>query len=411
MAPKQQIGLLSAVAIGLASMLGAGVFSVFGPAYHAAGSALILALLLAALVAILNSATVYSLARRTSRPGGVYSYARAEWSEHASFIAGFSFVAGKIGSISAIAYTFGLYVFPSNPVIAGVMSIVILAALNALGIERTALVAAVLATITTTYLAFVGIGGSAISNANGFNLFTVSGNVDAFGVIQGAALLFFAFAGYARVATLGDEVTNPKRNIPRAIFISLSLVIVLYVLIAFALTSALGAELATKHAPFVELFAAIVPGAPAWLSILVVSGASLGSMLALLAGVSRTAATMAEDVELPSAVAKRNRFGAPFLAESIIALGSILMLVFGVQISWMVGFSSFSVLLYYAIGHATAFFSKVKQHPMQKLIQVLGFALCALLVLCVPGPAIWISSAILLVSVGVRAVARKPAGR
>jgi APA family basic amino acid/polyamine antiporter len=400
--PKQQIGLVSAVAIGVASMLGAGVFNVFGDAAAKNYELLLVSLLLAATVATLNAASVYQLAKRTSRPGGVYAYARAEWNDTASFVAGFAFVFGKIGSIAAIAYVFGVYLSPANALWFAIAAIILLTLLNLLGINRTALLAAVLASATTVYLIVSSVAGLTQAT-HGVPVPHLSEPIE--GVLPAASLLFFAFAGYARVATLGDEVRNPLKNIPRAIAITLVSVLAVYILVAASLTSFFGAELTRVSRPFAALGALILPE---WVTVLVISGASLGSMLALLAGVSRTAASMAEDHELPKMFAHRNRFGAPWLAEVIIALGSIALLVLNPYWQWIVGFSSFSVLLYYAIGHISALRITGRQSAGRRAVQILGFFLCAALLLAVPGPAVWVSGLVLVAAVVLRRLVRAP---
>ena len=145
----QQLSLFGAVAIGLASMLGAGVFFVWSTAWEKVNDQIFFALALAALVASLNAASVYQLASQVSRAGGVYSYARVYLPKDFSFIAGFSFVFGKIASIAAIAIIIETYLFPGYPGWpAAVASILLMTALNLLGINRTAQMAAALATIT-----------------------------------------------------------------------------------------------------------------------------------------------------------------------------------------------------------------------------------------------------------------------
>jgi len=407
----RQIGLLGAVAIGFASMLGAGVFSVFALAYNSAGSLLVIALGIAALTASLNATSVYQLAQKTSRAGGVYSYARVEWNDTASFLAGFSFVFGKIGSIAAIGFIFGEYAWPEHSRTLSVVAICLLALLNSLGINRTALVAGILAMITTSYLALAGIAGSAFQTSQGDNLFDLASSPLPSGILTASAILFFAFAGYARVATLGDEVRDAKKNIPRAIVISLAGVLVVYVTLAFALTNSLGATLGQSNDSLLILAQLVLPDLPTWLTVFVACAASLGSMLALLAGVSRTAATMAEDRELPSAFATRNRFGAPWLAEVCIAIGAIAILVFASNLEWIIGFSSFSVLFYYAIGHVSAYLSAPQQSVTRRAVQIFGFLLCVVLVVSVPGPSLWVSAVILVGALAVRGVVRQRPAR
>jgi APA family basic amino acid/polyamine antiporter len=399
--PKSQIGLLGAIAIGLASMLGAGLFVVFRNVAVAAGSLQSWSLLLAASVAILNSASIYQLAKNQSRAGGVYAYSRVYLSDTASFIAGFSFVFGKIGSIAAIALVFEEYVAPGSGRIAGVLAILGLMFINLFGINRTTGVAAVLACVTTLFIVFtVLISGTSVASAA-----PTSSSLPAGNILQGAALMFFAFAGYARVATLGTEVRNPTKNIPKAIAISLGVVLVLYVSLAVTFNQLLGPALVDSVAPFVTLLSITAPWFPVWIVVFIAAAAALGSMLALLAGVSRTAAVMAEDRELPPVFQLRNRWGAPWVAEITIAVGAILLLNLG-SLSWVIGFSSFSVLLYYAIGHWSSIRQPVTERLMPRWLNYLGLALCLTLVFSVPGPAIPVSLGLLVAAVAVRKLTR-----
>ena len=407
---KQQVGLLGAVAIGLASMLGAGIFTVFREAFAKTYSYLAVALFLAGLVACLNAASVYSMAKQIDRPGGVYAYSRHYLNKDFSFVAGFAFVFGKIGSIGAIAWIFAEYLTPLsngalNTQLVASLAILVLTLLNTLGINRTALVAAILAAITTTYLVVAGLLGAS-HRGSGSNFTNLLSGGHSGGILAAASLLFFAFAGYARVATLGNEVKNAKVNIPRAILISLSAVLALYLLLGYALVNSLGTELDHLDAPFVAMLLGAGDLIPAWVTVLVASAASLGSMLALLAGVSRTAATMAEDRELPSAFAHRNRFGSPWLAEVIIAAGSIALLWSNAYLQWVIGFSSFSVLLYYAIGHLSALRQPRAEKPLPRIVAIMGFALCVALLLSVPGPAVGVSCGILVIVLVLRRMTR-----
>jgi APA family basic amino acid/polyamine antiporter len=399
--PKSQIGLPGAIAIGLASMLGAGLFVVFRNVAVAAGSLQIWSLFLAGSVAILNSASIYQLAKNQSRAGGVYAYSRIYLSDTVSFIAGFSFVFGKIGSIAAIALVFEEYVAPGSGRLAAVFAIVVLMTINLFGINRTTVVAAVLASVTTLFIIFtVLISASSASSSAQSVAALPPGNI-----LQGASLLFFAFAGYARVATLGTEVRSPTKTIPKAIAISLAVVLVLYITLAVTFTHVLGPALVDSVAPFITLLTITAPWFPAWIVIAIAAAAGLGSMLALLAGVSRTAAVMAEDGEIPGLFKQRNRWGTPWVAEIAIAVGAILLLNLE-SISWVIGFSSFSVLLYYAIGHLSSIRQPLTERLMPRWLNYLGLALCLTLVFSVPGPAIPVSLGLLVAAVAVRKLSR-----
>ncbi len=404
----QQIGLSGAVAIGVASMLGAGVFVVFREAFTISGSLFLVAIALAALVAVLNASSVYQLAKRISRPGGVYTYSREMVNNPTSFVAGFAFVFGKIGSIAAIALVVQEYLTPELKFWPAAAAIAALTLINISGINRTASVAAILATTTTLFFLVVLISAAlpaaSVSAQPTGEVLSAAGTSTFAQLISAASVMFFAFAGYARVATLGDEVSNPKRNIPRAIVITLIVVTLLYFGLAQTLLTQLGLSLGFVEAPFVALTALITPWMPGWAVILVAAAAGLGSMLALLAGVSRTAATMAEDSELPALLSRRNRSGAPWIAEVIVGAVAIGLLLVG-ELSWVIGFSSFSVLLYYAIAHLSAWLIPEIGKTV-RVVAFLGFGLCALLAVAVPGPAVWISVLILAVALAVRAMAR-----
>ncbi|NDD25491.1 MAG: APC family permease [Actinobacteria bacterium] len=402
---KQQLSLLGAIAIGVASMLGAGVFFVWSAAYQSAKGSFFFALLLAALVASLNAASVYQLASGISRAGGVYAYSRVYLPKSVSFVAGFSFVFGKIASIAAIALIIQLYVVPQGTVLNPVpptllnelhvasLAVLLMTSLNLLGINRTALVAAILATVTLSFLIFSVVVGL----NNGFDSqvitnFQLQPNLN-HGTLAAAAIIFFAFAGYARVATLGDEVKDPKKNIPRAIVISLGIVILLYFLLAIVVSGVIGSE--NEPMPLATFEAVLYRSAP-WFNPVVIDAvvlaASLGSILALLAGVSRTAATMAEDRELPKVFEKRNRFGAPWLAEILIAVGAIVLIETNQYTAWIIGFSSFE-----------------RKQPI--VVAIFGLMLCLLLLINVPGPAVSISLGILFVAVIARFALQKLVSR
>jgi APA family basic amino acid/polyamine antiporter len=411
---SQRLSLNSAVAIGFASMIGAGVFVVFREAVSLTGSFLWLAMLLAALVAALNAASVYQLSSVIDRPGGVYSYSRVYLNDTWSFVAGFSFVFGKIGSIAAIAAVLGEYLSPLPKTLTATVAIGLLTLVNIFGINRTALVAKILTVMTVLYFSvaavvgtFHGIVITGLSNGlcagitNCPRLPTPM-TANPSGLLSAAAILFFAFAGYARVATLGDEVEDPKRNIPKAIRRSLIWVLVIYCGVSLALVATFGGDLATLPSPFKSLYRTFAPALVSdVVTLIVVTAACLGSMLALLAGVSRTAATMAEDRELPQVFERRNRFNAPWLAETVIAFGAILLLQIG-NLSWMIGFSSLSVLLYYAIGHMSALRQPKAERVVPRIFAWVGLALCALLLVAVPGPALWVSALILAAAVLIR---------
>jgi len=372
----QKLTLIDAVFIGLAAMLGAGVFVVFGPAASYAGAALPLAILIAAIVAYLNAGSVAQLAKAVTRSGGGYSYARVYISKNFSFLAGSAFLVGKIGSSAAIALTVATYLTPDHVVLTAIGAVVVMTAINLAGINRTALGSKVLATITIAFLLTLVIAGFALP-AGAAQLETGS----PIGILSAAALFFFAFAGYARVATLGGEVQNSERNVARAIWISFAIVLAIYLTLSLILTEKLGSNLAFTVTPLADLAAkTFLGGEFVWIFAAL---AGLGSLLALLAGMSRTAAEMALDLELPKLFAKRLSNNAPVVAELTIAsLVIVLVSTGGILLS--LGISSFAVLLYYAITNFAAFRQPSADTTRPKALNLLGLALCLLLALSVP---------------------------
>ena len=402
--PKQQLGLGGAIAIGLASMLGAGVFVVFASAYKISSGLIFWAIGLAALVASLNSAAIFQLARQVDRPGGVYTYSRKYLNDHFSFLSGFAFVFGKIASIAAIALVFQKYVLPGQPFWPSALAIVALTTINILGINRTASAAAIISAVTIGFFVVLSVLGFTNPVGQVATALELSPSNPLQAVLVGAGVVFFAFAGYARIATLGDEVQEAKRNIPIAIMVSMVIVALLYFALAWVLLDAIGPALTKTETPVALLFETLTGNY--WVTPLIAAIASLGSMLALLAGVSRTAATMAEDNELPKVFEKRNRFGSPWVAEVIIAAGAIALSAVG-EIVWVIGFSSFSVLFYYAVGQLSASTQPKNQRIMPRSLNYLGAALCIILALAFGATTFAISTGILLAAWSLRALWRR----
>lgn len=142
------------------------------------------------------------------------------------------------------------------------------------------------------------------------------------GVLQAAGLLCFAFAGYARIATLGEEVRDPERTIPRAIPLALGIALVVYACVALSVLSVLGADrLGGSAAPVAD---AVRAAGVDWMVPVVRVGAAvaaLGSLLALILGVSRTTLAVARDGHLPRTLAAVHpRFGVPHHAEPVVGL-------------------------------------------------------------------------------------------
>jgi APA family basic amino acid/polyamine antiporter len=386
---------LDAVFIGLAAMLGAGVFVVFGPASDLAGSLLLVSILLAALVAYLNAASMAQLASVVTRSGGAYAYGRHYLGNAWGFLAGTSFLVGKIGSAAAIALVFATYLTPGFEILTAVLAVVVMAAINIAGINRTAFGSKVLATITLSFLTVLILAGLFAEPARGT---LAAGGFP--GVLTAASLFFFAFAGYARVATLGGEVRDSGKSVPSAIRISLAIVLVTYLALALVLMMKLGPGLAGSLVPLADL-AGVALGIEGGVVAVFAAVATLGSLLALLAGMSRTASEMASDAELPKALSKKLKNGSPALAEVIISLLVIVLVVSG-SILLTIGLSSFAILSYYAIANLAAYRQPRSETARAKWLNLLGLGLCVLLGLSVPFGGLVLGGVILTVALILR---------
>ena len=396
----RRLTLRDAVAIGLGSMIGAGVFSVWGAAISVAGGGLLIALLIATFVAFCNATASAQLAAVHPVSGGTYAYARAEIGPWWGFVAGWCFVIGKIASCAAMAMTFAAYAAPSGwqvPVAVG--AVAALCVVNCFGVTRTALLTRVLVVVSLIGLAVVVAAGiTAAPSAEPAPL----AEPTAYGVLQGAGLLFFAFAGYARIATMGEEVTDPARTIPRAIVLALSGAVIVYALIAVVTMLVLGADAATSAAPLADVLTGAGWSAAVPLVRVAAATASLGALLALLTGIGRTTLAMARESDLPRFLAKvDDRWKVPRRAEILIA-AIVIGIVLVADLRGAIGFSSFGVLLYYLIANAAAFRQGEDARRYPRWLQITGALGCLVLVSTLPVVASLIGAAIVLVGVGYR---------
>jgi APA family basic amino acid/polyamine antiporter len=406
---SRRLGLGGAITIGLGSMIGAGVFAVFGPAAAAAGTALLVSLLIAAVVATCNATSSAQLAAVYPQSGGTYVYGRERLGHWWGFLAGWCFIIGKTASCAAMAITFAAYAAPDaweRPLAA--LGVAVLAFVNYRGVTRTVRATLVIVTVVLIVLTVVVASGLVSGLPQLQWSAPTAGAAATYGILQASGLLFFAFAGYARIATMGEEVKEPARTIPRAILISLGAAVVIYAAVAIAVLGALGpAELAASEEP---LIAAVQASGWEWATPVVQVGgaaASLGALLALMAGIGRTSLAMAREADLPRWLAAVHpRFGVPHRVEVTLAI-IIVALVLTLDLRGAIGFSSFGVLLYYFIANLAAFTQPREARRYPRALQVLGMVGCVGLAAMLPLPSILGGLAVLGVGVLVRAGVRR----
>ncbi|MFK5645721.1 APC family permease [Ornithinimicrobium sp. LYQ121] len=412
---RRTLGLSDAVTIGLGSMIGAGVFAVWGPATAAAGGWVLPALAVAAVVAVCNALSSSALAVRYPSAGGTYVYGRERLGEVWGFLAGWCFVVGKTASCAAMAMTVGAYLVPGAERVAAVTAILLVTGLNLLGVRRS--VGASRAIVAVVLCALTGVLVAALWPRAGSGMALELGRVvggdgapDAHGVLQGAGLLFFAFAGYARIATLGEEVRDPVRVIPRAVVVALAVVLVLYLTVGVAVLGVLGPDAVAGSAAPVADTAAVLWGADlAWVVRAAAGLAALGALLNLVLGISRTAMAMARDGNLPRRLATVSRTAAvPRTAE--VAVGAVVLLVVLVaDLRGAIGFSSFGVLLYYAVANAAAFTVR-DQWRGGAVVPVLGLLACLTLAAALPSSSVIGGGTVVLLGLAVHLLRRHQRG-
>ena len=413
---QRRLGVVDSTAIGLGSMLGAGVFVVFSPAAALAGPLLTVAVAVAGLVAYCNAVASAQLAARYPSSGGTYVYGRRQLGEWPGFIAGWGFVTGKTASCAAMALTFGHYLAPGFATPVAVAAVVVLTGVNLLGITRTALLTKILLAVVLATLAFVSVASvmARTLKAPARHWADRSGQYHSrrYSPVPPAGrgacclrpgLMFFAFAGYARIATLGEEVKDPATTIPRAILAALAGAFVIYLGLAALLQWHLPADqLAGSSAPLLDAVtnSSLRAGAP-----FVQAGAAaacLGALLALITGVGRTTMAMARERDLPAPLARvGGAHTVPYVAELTVA-AAVIVLLLTTNVLTVVGFSSFGVLIYYAVTNAAAFTLTGPRRLAPRWLNALGFAGCLVLAVTLPPASVLGMAAVLAVGVAGR---------
>lgn len=435
---ERRIGVPGAIAIGLGAMIGAGLFFVWAPAAALAGPMLPAAIALAGAIAVLNALSTAQLAMEHPVSGGAYAYGRAEVGERVGFAAGWMFLTGKTASAAAIAVIAGQHLWPAHAQWVAAAAVAVLALLNMLGVRVTAWVSSgIVAVVLIVVVVALGwaASGAPAAEPDGWFAYAplsqrfalpdgdfgfVGGTVDVFGGasplgwLTAAGMLFFAFAGYARMATLGAEVRQPRRTLPIAIVVGLAIVLALYAAVGWATSARLGALLPASTTPVADLV-----GHPVLHVVVLGAGAlaCLGSLMGILAGLSRTGLAMAQHGDLPGPlgrIAARTR--TPIVAEAAVALIAIAATL-TMPAGSLVAFSSTCVLTYYAVAHLSAIrmraTGRAGSRPggavhmwLPPWVPWLGSLACLGIVATLPWPGVVGAAAWLALGLAVRALLR-----
>ncbi len=411
---RREVGLAGAVLLGLGSILGTGVFVGIGLAGGIAGSMVVVAIVLAGGLAFCNAASSAQLAARHPVSGGTYEYGILLLGPRIGFVAGWMFLCAKSASAATAALAFASHLFHASiirneqwvmPV--SVLTVILVTAVVAMGIRRANLVNAIIVSITIGgLLAFIAAGFTWMSGPNGDSIEPVIDGVKAFsgvgggvGLLEATALMFVAYTGYGRIATLGEEVRSPRTTIPWAIGITLVVSAVLYLLVAVVAIGLLGVEglgAVTKAtaAPLEVAAAMLETPWVRWVVAIAAVTAMLGVLLNLVLGLSRVAFAMGRRGDLPSGVAMvRESTATPIVA--VVLVGAIiagLVTIGSVRTTW--SFSAFMVLVYYGITNLAALRLAREDRFLPRALAWFGLGGCCFL-------AFWVDWRIWTVGLGV----------
>ena len=398
---QRRLGVLDAVTVGAGSMIGAGVFSAWAPATDAAGTGVLIGLVVAAAVAFCNATSSAQLAAVHPESGGTYVYARRQLGPVWGYLAGWGFVVGKTASCVAIALTAGAYLWPDHARLVGVAAVGAVAIVNIGGLTRTVVVTKCLLAVALIALASVVIAGWSSPTTSLARITPL--DTSPAGVLRAAGFLFFAFAGYARIATLGEEVRDPATMIPKAIPRALAGVLVIYAAVGVTVLAAVPvAAISASDAPL----GLVVSTSPLdWLTPIVRVGAgiaALGVLLNLIPGVSRTVLAMARRNELPNWFATiDDRRSLPVRSEAVVT-AVVIVLTATLDLRGAIGFSGVTILIYYAITNAACLTLPRDQRRWPRSIAMLGLAGCVTLAVMLPLAAIVAGTGVLVAGIVIR---------
>jgi APA family basic amino acid/polyamine antiporter len=401
---KRDLGLLDAVGVGLGAVIGAGIFVVTGVAAGVAGPALLVGLVIAGFAATCNGLSSAQLAATYPQSGGTYEYGYQILNPWLGFSAGWMFLASKISAGGVVAIGFGSYLaelIPGvNPKVAAVCAAVFLIIANYYGIRKAGKLNLVIVSITLLSLIYFILSGIPSFSTANLKPFAPEGWG---GIAQSSALLFFAFTGYARIATLGEEVHNPKKTIPKAVIITLVSSIILYAGVALVAVGGVGAEeLSGTGSPLGRTAAEFdVPG------VLLIIGigaatAMLGVLLSQLFGISRMMFAMARKHDLPAFLEKVHpEHHVPHMGIFVSGGIIILLSIFG-TLQFIVSAATFTILLYYSITNIAAIKMRKEQKLYPNWIPVVGLVFCLAMAASVEGRAIIAGLSLLAVGLVLR---------
>ena len=377
---NRTLTLKSSIYLGLSSMIGAGLFNNIAPTAKISSYGSILGLLLASTLAIANASSSAQLSSLFPKTGGTYLYANEVLGKPYAVTAGTVFIIGKTISCVAIALTVGNYISPVYGKEIGVILCLLVFLLSFSGIHKTAEIAKWFVWIIFGLLLFYAVSIISTPYINLSIPIFESASVD--NILLSASIWFFAFTGYSRLATFGEEIKNPREIIPTAIFTGLGVTIFLYFGITWLTLSIISPEfIMNSNTP---LLVAMDVSRFSEFSFLIVFASSIAMVsvfLALMPGISRIYVALSRDKILPNAFSKiHKKFNSAYFSEGIVFI-SVIIGIYSFDVVRSIELSSFFILIYYAITN----FCVIKLEKSDRLysltIAVYGMIMCLLLAL------------------------------
>ena len=390
---KPSLSLFDASAVSVGAIIGAGIFVVTGIAAGYAGSALVVSMIIAAIIASLTTLSLAELTAWQPREGGIYEYTYQLVSPFAGFLTGWMWIVSNTFAGAAVSLGFAHYLtalFPSLSVnlVAAVLCIAF-TALNYYGVRQSAVINNFLVITKLLVLAFFIIFGLAFMNTTNFAPFAPL----QVGVFYGASYIFFAYGGFARVAVIAEEVKDAKKNVPKAMLLSLLISTLFYILVGLIAVGLVGANrLAGSDSPLREAIS--VSGNAFAVYIVSIGGllATASVLLTSVLGVSRMAYAMARRKDLPEAFIKLHpKHVTPYYSIWIVGILMALFVLF-INLSRVVAISTFALLFYYALANLSALNLKAEKRLYPRLVPVLGILTCLALFAFIPYEAIIIGA-------------------
>lgn len=406
---KRVLGLHDAIGVGLGAIIGAGIFVVTGVAAGVAGTSFLVGLIIAGVVASFNGLSSAQLAAVYPQSGGTYEYGYRVLTPWLGFSAGWMFILSKLSAAGIVAIGFGSYFYQLipffTPIQYSVGAIVLLTIANLWGVQKAGIInmSIVLVTLMAlVYFVFSGVGSISSQNFQPFAPFGMRG------IAESAAILFFAFTGYARIATLAEEVVEPKKTIPRAVIITILTAIVLYAAVSLVAVGVIGAESMSRSTSPLQL-AALSMKTPAIETVITLgaSTAMLGVLLSQILGISRMLLAMGRRNDLPSFLNSiHNKTHVPHIGIIITGIFILLITLLG-SFEFVVRAATFTILLYYSITNMAALKQPSGEQLYGKYIPVLGLLGCLAMSVSLPITVIVSGLVLLLVGFVVRFLVKK----